>query len=770
MRLEKGTLLGPYQISSFIGGGGMGDVYCAFDTRLARDVALKVLPKHLAEDGQFVDRFQKETQALAALSHPNILAIFDVGKDQDYIFAVMELLNGETLRARLDRSPLGWEKALQIAIELAYGLVAAHSKGIIHRDLKPDNIFLIAEDRVKILDFGLAQLRIETISGSVSQLNTLAGKTKPGMLMGTVGYMSPEQIKGMEVDARSDIFSFGNLLFEMLTGSAPFLRSTAAETFAAILNDDPTASLMNASGPVPDEFRRIALFCLQKDTADRFQTARDLYLALKSLSQGPSMLSSNFQQVDTSKEKRTRRKKTVDSVAVLPFLTEGSNPEMEYLGGVAETIINTLSQIPKLRVMAYGTVLRYAGTNTDPLRAGREMNVRAVLSGRVVKRGDMLDIQAELIDVIDGAQLWGERYTAELCEMCGVEEEIAKQISDKLRIHLTHAERKRLSRKMTANRKAYDLYLKGRYFWNKRTEESLRKAKDFFEEAILEDANFALSYSGLADTYWILGSYGFIRPKDAYPHAKQYALKALDLDPDLAEAHCSLAEFLFRYDWNWTESIKEFEIALKLNPGYATAHHWYAVALVLFGQFERAIKEVHKAKDLDPFSPVINWTTGYVYYYARQYDKAIEQFRYTLLLEPGFFRACTDIAMSYVQKSMIPEALLEIEKSFSGSELTPWILSSVGYTYAVAGRTEEAEKIIADLQDSSRLPYLSNYGIAVIYVGLRKDEEAIDWLERAFEEREDALTSIKVNPRLDPLRSNPRFEKLVQKMAFPTIA
>ena len=767
MRLEKGTLLGPYQISSFIGGGGMGDVYCAFDTRLARDVALKVLPRHLAEDSKFVDRFQTETRALAALSHPNILSIFDVGKEQDYIFAVMELLDGETLRARLDRSPLGWEKALEVATEIAYGLVAAHSKGIIHRDLKPENIFLNAEDRVKILDFGLAQLRIEPVPGAVSQLKTLAGQTKPGMLMGTVGYMSPEQVKGMEVDVTSDIFSFGNLLCEMLTGNPPFLRNTAAETFAAILSEDPTASLMTVSGPVPVELRRIALFCLQKDPAARFQSARDLYLALKMLSRGPSSFASNFEQVETLKNKRPRRKKTVDSVAVLPFLTEGSNPEMEYLGGIAETIINTLSQIPKLRVMAYGTVLRYAGTNIDPLRAGRELNVRAVLNGRVVKRGEMIDIQAELIDVIDGAQLWGERYSAESCEVCGVEEEIAKQISDKLRIHLTQAERKRLSRKMTANKKAYDLYLKGRYFWNKRTEDSLRKAKDFFEEAILEDSNFALAYSGLADTYWILGSYGFVRPKDAYPHAKQYAIKALDLDPGLAEAHCSLAEFLFRYDWNWNESAKEFEISLKLNPGYATAHHWYAVVLVLLGKFDRAVEEVHKARDLDPFSPVINWTVGYIYYYARQYDKAIEQFRYTLLLDPSFFRASVDIAMSYVQKSMIQEALAQIEKGFSGSELTPWILSSVGYTYAVAGRTQEAEKIIEDLKDSSRLPYLSHYGIAVVYVGLRRDEDALDWLERAFEEREDALTSIKVNPRLDPLRSNPRFERLVQRMALP---
>lgn len=765
MQLEKGTQLGPYRISSFIGGGGMGDVYSAFDTRLARDVALKVLPKHLAEDSKFVDRFEIETRALAALSHPNIVTIFDVGKDEDSIFAVMELLDGETLRARMDRSALGWEKALEIGTEIAYGLVAAHSKGIIHRDLKPENIYLIAEDRVKILDFGLAQLRTETIPSAVSQLRTAAGKTKPGMLMGTVGYMSPEQVKGMEVDATSDLFSFGSLLCEMLTGKPPFLRNTPAETFAAILND-PSPDLMSNTGSVPVELARIVAFCLQKNPADRFRTARDLYLALKTLSREPSILTSIFQEVRTVKRRR-RKKRTVDSLAVLPFSIEGSDPDMEYLGGVAETIINTLSQIPKLRVMAYGTVLRYAGNNVDPLRAGRELNVRAVLNGRVVPREETLDFQVELIDVMDGAQLWGERYSADVCHVSTVQEGIAKQISDKLRIHLTRLEKKRLSRRVTANREAYDLYLKGRYFWNKRTEDGLRKAKDFFEQAILEDSNFALAYSGLADSYWILGSFGYIPPKEAYPHAKQYAIRALDMDPGIAEAHCSLAEIVFRYDWNWNAAIEEFETSLKLNPGYATGHHWYAAYVVHLGKFEQAVEEIHKARDLDPFSPVINWTMGYIYHYARQYDKAIEQYRYTLLLDPSFFRASIDTALAYVQKSMFQEALVEIEKGISGAVLTPSILASVGYTYAMAGRKQQAEKILEDLKDPHRQPFLSYYSIAVVNVGLGREEDALDWLERAFEEREDALTSIKVNPRLDPLRSNPRFERLIQRMAFP---
>ena len=657
MPIEKGTLLGPYEISSFIGGGGMGDVYRAIDTRLGRDVALKVLSKHLAEDIKFVDRFEKETRALAALSHQNILSIFDVGKDQDSIFAVMELLDGMTLRARMNQGALGWEKALEIAVEIAYGLVAAHSKGIVHRDLKPENIYLITDDRVKILDFGLAQLRLEAFSDAVSQLRTIADDTKPGMLLGTVGYMSPEQIKGIEVDATSDIFSFGSLFHEMLTGKPPFLRNTPVETFAAILHDS-TPDLGTNSGPVPVELQRIIMFCLEKTPADRFQSAKDLYLALKTVPRSPSLLTSNFPEFDLVKTKRRRSKKSVDSLAVLPFSTEGSKPEMEYLGGVAETIINALSQIPKLRVMAYSTVLRYAGTNVEPLRAGRELNVRAVLNGRAVKRDDAVELQVELIDVTDGALLWGEHYSADLCEVCNLEEEIAKQISDKLKIQLTRSEEKRMNRKMTSNRKAYDLYLKGRFFWNKRTEEGLRMAKDYFEQAILEDSNFALAYSGLADSFWILGSYGFLPPKDSYPLAKQYALRALDLEPGLAEAHCSLAEFLFRYDWNFVEAEKEFEISLKLNPGYATAHHWYAVLLATLGKFQQAVDEVHKARDLDPFSPVVHWTMGYIYHYARQYDKAIEQYRYTTLLDPSFIRPSVDMALAFIKKSMFQEALV----------------------------------------------------------------------------------------------------------------
>jgi eukaryotic-like serine/threonine-protein kinase len=760
--LENSSLLGPYQILSHVGGGGMGEVYRAQDTRLGRQVALKVLATHLAKDQDFVDRFEKEMRALAALSHPNILVIHDVGKEQEFHFAVMELLEGETLRTRMDRNAIGWEKAVELATEIADALTAAHSKGIIHRDLKPENIFLTLDERVKVLDFGLARLRSVDSPEGVSQLITVAGKTKPGMLMGTVAYMSPEHLRGAEVDSAADIFSFGCVLYEMLGGKPAFLRATTAETFAAILTENPPE--ISGSGIlVPVELQRIVDFCLQKDPADRFRSARDLYLALKMLPHKTTILDSIFQQAPEIKTKRRSKKKAVDSVAILPFSTDGLDSDAEYLGeGMTEIIINTLSQIPRLRVMAYATVSRYRGKGVDALRAGRELNVRAILSGKVVQREDAMEIQVELVDVLDGAQLWGERYTGDLCGVSGLQDKIARHISEKLRLRLTGEQKKRMRRRFTRNKEASNLYLKGRYFWNKRTEESLRKSLEFFQQAILEDPDFSQAYAGLADAYSILGGYGFLPPKEAYPLGKQYALKALDLDPNSVEAHTSFAVFLYRHDWNWEEAEKEYQTAIQINPGYVVARHWYAVLLALLGRFDEALLEIQKARELDPFSTAINWSMGYILYYAHQFDRALEQYRYTLMLDPSFVRIHVDVALAYTQKSMFAEALTEIEKAADGSQLTPGVLASFAYTYALGGKRSEARKIREELKDPSLRNFVSPYSVAVVSIALEEFEEAFHWLQRAIEEREDAVVSLKVNPRMDPLRNDPRFNELLR--------
>lgn len=763
MLLEKKTTLGPYQIVAHIGGGGMGEVYRAQDTRLGREVALKVLSSHLSNDSDFVDRFEKEMRALAALSHSNILTIHDVGREGDHHFAVMELLEGETLRNRIDRAPMNWEKAVDVATEVADALVTAHSKGIIHRDIKPENIFLTAGDRVKVLDFGLARLRIAESPQAVSQLMTVAGKTKPGMLMGTVAYMSPEHLRGLEVDSGADIFSFGSVLFEMLHGRPPFLRATTAETFAAILKEAPPTL---SGAQVPVELQRIVHFCLQKDPADRFQSAKDLYLALKMLPHKTTVLDSIFQQMPELKVKRGK-KKAFDSVAILPFSTEGLDSESEYLGeGITEIVINTVSQIPGLRVMAYATVFRYKGKAVDALRAGRDLNVRAVLTGRVTQRGEALDVQVELVDTIDGARLWGEHYGGELCDVCDVQNNIANQISEKLRVQLAAKQKKRTPKKFTVNKEASHLYLKGRYFWNKRTEDGLRKSVDFFQQAIVEDPNFAQAYAGLADAFSILGGLNFMPPKEAYPLCKQYALKALELDPDLAEAHASLGVFLYRHEWNWDASEKEYRKAIELNPGYAVAHMWYAVFLTLMGRFDEALVEIQKARELDPFSTVINWTMGYILYYARQFDRALEQYRYTLMLDPYFQRVHMDIALTYTQKSMFAEALAKSEDFANTMTLTPDVLATIGYIKALAGKEDEARNILNELQDTALQRYVSPYSIAIVHIALREMDEALTCLERSLQEREDAMPSLKVNPRMDPLRSQPRFQELLRRIGF----
>ena len=762
MLLEKNTSLGPYQILAHIGGGGMGEVYRAQDTRLGREVALKVLSTHLANDSDFVDRFEKEMRALAALSHSNILTIHDVGQEKDHHFAVMELLEGETLRNRIDRAPLKWEKAMEVATEIADALVTAHSKGIIHRDIKPENIFLTAEDHVKVLDFGLARLRIAESPQAVSQLMTVAGKTKPGMLMGTVAYMSPEHLRGIEVDAGADIFSFGSVLFEMLHGKPPFLRATTAETFAAILKESPPSL---SGTQVPVELQRIVHFCLQKDPSDRFQSARDLYLALKMLPHKTTVLDSIF-QVPEIKTKR-RKKKTLDSIAILPFSTDGVDSESEYLGeGITEIIINTVSQIPGLRIMAYATVFRYKGKGVDPLRAGRDLNVRAVLTGRVLQRGDSLEVQVELVDVTDGARLWGERYGGELCDVCNVQDNIANQISEKLRTQIAAKHKKKTRKQFTTNKEASHLYLKGRYFWNKRTEEGLRQSVDFFQQAIVEDPDFAQAYAGLADAFGILGGLNFLPPKEAYPLCKQYALKALELDPDLAEAHASFAVYLYRHEWNWEASEREYRKAIELNPGYAVAHMWYGVFLTLMGRFDEALVEIQKARELDPFSTVINWTMGYILYYARQFDRALEQYRYTLMLDPYFQRVHMDIALTYTQKSMFAEALAKSEDFANSMTLVPDVLATIGYIKALAGKENEARSILNELQDRARQRYVSPYSIAIVHIALNEVDQALSCLERSFQEKEDAMPSLKVNPRMDPLRSQPRFQELLRRIGF----
>ena len=764
MALEPGASLGHYEIVSVLGAGAMGEVYVAKDARLGREVAIKVLPQHLSKDPDSLQRFEREAKVLAALSHPSILVIHDFGAEAGLSFAVMELLQGETLRNRLNAGPIAWAQAVEIGIAIAEGLAAAHSKGVIHRDLKPENIFLTSLGGVKILDFGLARLDVVFPVSEASVLQTIQQQTLPGTILGTIHYMSPEQMRGaLNVDERADIFSLGCVLYEMASGQKPFLRDTPADTMAAILKEDPA----DIRTPLPSDLIRIIRQTLQKKPDDRIQTAADLAALLRAIPLSSKVLETGFGRA--AKPARRRKGKAIDSLAILPFVNASGDADVEYLSdGITEGLINTLSQLPKLRVMARSTVFRYKGTETDPRAIGDELNVRAVLTGRIVLREDMLNLQTELVDVGDGSQLWGERYTRQMCDIAQLPEEMAGEISEKLRLRLIAAEKKRLKKRHTRDSQAYQLYLKGRFHWNKRTEEGFYKAIEFFEDAIRADPQYALAFSGLSDCYSLLAGFGYINPSEGYRKAREWAEKALEIDETLGEAHSSLAVILYRYDWNWEEADKEFIRAIELNPGYPTTHLWRAVYLIMIGRTEEGIVELEKGMGMDPLSLVMNWTKGYLLYYMRRFQEALDQLRRTLDLEPNFIRAHFDLALVYIQTGMYDEAIGEFKMWIEETEKSPGAQSLLGYAYAASGRRQEAFALIEELKAQSSERYVSNYSIAVIYIALGEHDLGFEWLEKAYEAHEDPMVSLRVNPRFDSLRDDPRFEKLKNAVGLPS--
>jgi eukaryotic-like serine/threonine-protein kinase len=753
MALANGLRLGPYEILEPLGSGGMGEVYRARDTRLDRDVAVKVLPESLSDDGSLLTRFDREAKLLATLSHPNILTVFDVGTDHGVSYVVMELLEGASLQQRIASEPMAWQKALQIAISIAQGLSAAHSKGIIHRDLKPDNIFITTNSVVKILDFGLARVESQAGTEGVSRLVTVVQDTSPGTLVGTIPYMSPEQVRGQNLDHRSDIFSFGCVLYEMLSGARPFASASAVDTIAAILKDSPP-DLLSSGRLFPPAIDVVIQRCLQKNPQDRFQTMDELLDALLAI------------RPDAVGTSGPTSKKAIDSIAILPFLDANPDPESEYLvDGITDNIIHTVSQVQKLRVMARSTVFRYKGQNVDAVALGRTLNVRAVLTGRLMHRGKQLNIQTELIDVITGAHLWGESYTTDLEDLHNLEQEIARLVLQKLRFRSGRKKTKK-ARRPTENTEAYQLYLKGRYFWNKRTLEGFRKAIDCFDEALHLDPDFALAHAGLADAYSFMGGYGFFPSREAYTKSKSEAIKALELDPTLAEAHTSLATVKYRYDWNWEGAEESFKKAIELNPGYITAHHWYGVFLSLTGRFQEGLSKVDKAAELDPLSVVIQWTLGYLNYYARDYDRALKACWRALELDPAFARVYIDIGLCYIQQSKSQEGIYEIQRGISILDSSHSLLATLAYAYGVLGEKQEAEKILQDLLEQSKRQYVSPYSFALIHIGLEDKDQAFEYLEKAFEQREDAMISLKVNPRFDSLRTDPRFQDLLKRLGL----
>ncbi len=785
MTIPAGTRLGPYEILALIGVGGMGEVYRARDTRLGREIAVKVLADHLARDPESLARFEREARAVATLAHPNILDVHDIGNEAGVAYFVTELLEGEALRARLTGSPLPWRTAVEIGLAISDGLASAHAHGIVHRDLKPENVFLTFDGRVKILDFGLARLEPEK---SPETSATVATPTKTGTVMGTAGYMSPEQAKGSRADPRSDIFALGCILYEMATGKRAFFGGSWPETQAAILRDEP-ANPGDLVPDLPDHLTLVILRCLAKHPESRFESARDLAFALK-------VTRPESGRLPTAPPPRARlarpafllagsavvtalivlgvsawlqRGGPIDSLAVLPFINASKDPNAEYLSaGITESVINSLLQLPRLRVIPHASVSEYKGRR-DPFEFGKALNVRAVLTGQVTQIGDNLVVQAELTDVNRRSLMWGKRFQEKVADAFAVQERIAQEILKSLRLKLTGEEEQQLAKHYTEDAEAYKLYQWGRLYWNKRTPEGIAKGIDFFQRAIARDPGYSLAYAGLADSLLLVAFYGALPPKEILPKARDAAMRALELDPDLADAHALLADLKYLFEWDWPNAEKEFRRAIELNPNYPTAHQWYANYLAVLQRPEEACAEILRAEALDPLNPVIIMDVGFTCHYpAGEYDKAVEQYRKVLAVDANFVLARLYLGLAHIRRNDLAQAITELEtvKRLEPGEPDP--IALLGYAFALNGQRPEAMRALAELQALSKQRYVSPFPVAWVHLGLGDKDRAFEFLEKAYEERAGRLVYLKVERAFDPLRSDPRFGGLVRRLNFPS--
>ena len=975
----------------------MGEVYLAEDTQLGRPVALKLLPADVTRDEDRLRRFQQEARATSALNHPNILTIYEIGLSEGTHFIATEFIDGTTLRARLAQSRMEVDEVLDVSLQVASALSAAHEAGIVHRDIKPENIMVRRDGYVKVLDFGLAKLTEQRANSSPTAL-TLAD-TGPGIVIGTVTYMSPEQARGLRVDERTDIFSFGVVLYEMLAGHAPFGGPTPSDVIVSILDREPQP-LIRLKPDVSPELQRIVTKALAKERGERYQTVKEMSADLREFKRGlelaahslrttaPSVLQpapadvtrvraeaqtvqvmaggretddtraaetirldsnqpstpeiahvlfmdlvgfskhrihhqSHLQQklneivTSTDEFKRARERNqliskstgdgmalvffvdpeapvrcalqisralrdnpevelrmgihsgpvlrtvdanrqsdvagsginlaqrvmdcgdaghillsqamaevireigerdehlddlgiakvkhgvevhlfnlytdelgnrkrpsslpqptvfqrtsgglkpaAIDSLAVLPLENASADPGTEYLSdGITESIINTLSQLPQLKVMARATVFRYKGKQVDVQEVSRELDVRAVMTGRVIQFGDNLIIKTELVDALDGSQLWGEQYKRKSADIFEVQEEISKEISEKLRIRLTGEEKKLLGKRYTDNTEAYRLYLQGRFCMSKMTKDALNNAIKYFHQAIAIDPEYALAYAGLADTFYALSS-AHLPPNEAMPKARGAAEQALNIDDSLAEAHASLGLVKVFYEWDWEGAEKEYRRAIELNPGYASAHHWYGWSLALIGRLDEAIAEIKQASELDPLSLEINTDLGLSFLFAREFERAIEQFQKVVEMDPNFIWTHFFMGWAEEQRGHYDVAVREFQKTAQLDD-SPLILAALGHTYAVSGERDKAQRVLEEMRELQRERHVSSYHFAIIHAALGNRDEALEWLGKSFNAREEALVWLKVDPRLDALRTDPRFIALQRRVGLP---
>jgi serine/threonine protein kinase/pimeloyl-ACP methyl ester carboxylesterase/tetratricopeptide (TPR) repeat protein len=835
--LKRSDLPDRYTIISFLGVGGMGEVYLAEDTKLGRKVALKTLPAEFTNDKERLRRFQQEARAASALNHPNLLTIHEIGAESGAHFIAAEYIDGETLRTRLKRERMKIDDALDVAQQAAFALTAAHDAGIVHRDIKPENIMVRRDGIVKVLDFGLAKLLEDHAREMIDhEADTRAlVLTDPGRVLGTPAYMSPEQARGFDLDARTDIWSLGVVLYEMVAGRAPFRGETKSHTVVSILESEPPP-LATFAPDAPAELQRIVRKALSKDPDSRYQTARDLMIDLKSLRRDldiqselsrssapgprvseaditPEFVTSNTEvglsehptslaetrptSSDTQSGEGSVRYRiaaliamlllavaslgvwyyfhrqspgsaigSIESMAVMPFVNASNDPNSDYFSdGVTESIINSLSQLPQKKILARATVFRYKGLDLDLQKVGRELGVDALLTGRVTQQGDTLTIQADLVRVADGSELWGGRYNRKLADIFAVQSEIANEISETLRLKLNNDEQKRVTRRYTDNVEAYQLYLKGQFEANKFTPEGLQKGIEYFNQAIAVDPAYALTYAGLADLY-ITQAHVWVTPREGYTKAKWAAEKALQLDNTLAEAHKTVGLVKLYYDWDFSAAEKEFKLAIELNPNFSDAHSAYSCYFKAMRRYPEEITEAKRGQELDPLSAFTNMELGEAFYMARRYDEAIEQIRKSLELDPHFFIAYHVRLRAYEKKTMYAEAIADCQEWLKVFHDDPQALASLGHVYGAMGKRREAEEILNKLQGISKQRYFSPYWIALVYAGLGDNDHAFQYFEKALEDRFFLMIWINSDPRLDNLRTDPRFTGLARRVGL----
>jgi len=785
------TFANRYQIIEELGKGGMGKVYKAHDTEIKEKVALKLIKPEIAADKKTIERFQNELKFARKIGHRNVCRMYDLNKEEGSYYITMEYVGGENLKSMIRMTKqLSVGTAIDIAKQVCEGLSEAHRLGVVHRDLKSSNIMIDKEGNVRIMDFGIARSLKEK------------GITGAGVMIGTPEYMSPEQVEGKEVDQRSDIYSLGVILYEMVTGQVPF-RGDTPFTIGMKHKGEIPRDPKELNTQIPEDLSRVILRCLEKNTENRYQSAGELHSELESIDKGIP----TAERVIPERKPLTSREITVQfslkklfipavvivalaiiavviwqifpqkepaplqpqklSIAVLPFEDLSPNKDQEYFcDGMADELINRLTNIESLRVPARTSAFSFKGKGLDIREIGEKLEVENVLEGSIRKAGNKLRITIQLVNAADGYPLWSEKYERDEEDIFALQDEISLAIVDKLKIKLLRENKVKVVKRHTKVPEAYNLYLKGHFYVNKMTEDTIKIGIEYFEKAIEKDPSYALAYLGLAKAYDMYASLGLMPPKEAWPIVKLEVMKALKIDETLAEAHLLLADIKFLWDWDWESSEREFIKAIELNPRLTDAHHWYAFYLMAMGRHEEAIAEIKHALELDPLSIDINRSVGVMLYNAREYDQAIEQYRNTLKLDPNFIQARIGLGTAYMQKRMYKEAILEFQKLADSKDGSHTALVPLASTYALSGKTREAEKILEDLRKQDNERYISPYQIASIYIALNDKDQAFEWLEKAYKEHSSWLAYLKVQPHLDKIRSDTRFKALLKKMGL----